>query len=502
MGRLTESRYYAAAVYAGSTIFLFADQNLLSPNLSIVAEEFGFDDEERDRKLGGYVALAFFTLGCPISFLVGYLADRHRRIPLFALIIVLGEGACFFTYFTTTYTGLLVTRALTGISVGGALPLIFSLLSDMFGSEHRQLVSALVGGGMGFGIAFGQMLAGFVGPAYGWRLPFVIVSIPAFICALLMLTTLTEPARGGQEAAVKEMGGDGGGGGEQSSSSSGNGEWVERENGQVPSARKTTVVDVYKPSEDGWETFKSLLRNKTAMLLFLQGLPGCLPWGLVYVFLNDYLSNDRGLSIESATLVITLFGVGCFGGLVVGGAYGQYLQGKSSKKPVVLMAVTEIIGCFPLFYLLNNVGEGSSYGVACFFSMLSGFMASITGPNVRAVLQNVTLPEQRGAAFALLNTTDDIGKGAGPFVIALMVTAFKDRQIAFNVVILGWLLGGIVNGMIYFTVEKDEADCQEIVRKTFAQSIQMAELDERKSEQLSLIGVRKGSGKVSDNVVV
>ena len=134
----------------------------MSPNLSIVAEgegrrarqgandgerssdpiltlrppaEFGFDDEERDRKLGGYVALAFFTLGCPISFLVGYLADRHRRIPLFALIIVLGEGACFFTYFTTTYTGLLVTRALTGISVGGALPLIFSLLSDMFGSE-------------------------------------------------------------------------------------------------------------------------------------------------------------------------------------------------------------------------------------------------------------------------------------------------------------------------------------------------------------------------------
>ena len=53
--------------------------------------------------------------------------------------------------------GLLVTRALTGISVGGALPLIFSLLSDMFGSEHRQLVSALVGGGMGFGIALGQV---------------------------------------------------------------------------------------------------------------------------------------------------------------------------------------------------------------------------------------------------------------------------------------------------------------------------------------------------------
>jgi MFS family permease len=74
------SQLYGAIVYASSTIFLFADQNLMSPNLTMIADEFGFDDEERDRKLGGYVALAFFTLGCPISFLVGYFADKHPRI--------------------------------------------------------------------------------------------------------------------------------------------------------------------------------------------------------------------------------------------------------------------------------------------------------------------------------------------------------------------------------------------------------------------------------------
>lgn len=99
------------------------------------------------------------------------------------------------------------------------------------------------------------------------------------------------------------------------------------------------------------------------MLLFLQGLPGCLPWGLVYVFLNDYLSNDRGLSIESATLVITLFGVGCFGGLVVGGAYGQYLQGKSSKQPIILMAVAEVRG-------QERGGEGRSVATMCMSLMM------------------------------------------------------------------------------------------------------------------------------------
>ena len=71
------------------------------------------------------------------------------------------------------------------------------------------------------------MLAGFVGPAMGWRTPFIMVSIPAFLCAFLMVTTLKEPARGSQEKAVKEMTS----GSKVGPSSTG--EWVERENGKT-----------------------------------------------------------------------------------------------------------------------------------------------------------------------------------------------------------------------------------------------------------------------------
>eukprot|EP00520_Triparma_pacifica_P006893 CAMPEP_0118632574 /NCGR_PEP_ID=MMETSP0785-20121206/520_1 /TAXON_ID=91992 /ORGANISM="Bolidomonas pacifica, Strain CCMP 1866" /LENGTH=445 /DNA_ID=CAMNT_0006523359 /DNA_START=67 /DNA_END=1401 /DNA_ORIENTATION=- len=444
----------------------------------MMAEEFGFDDEERDRKLGGYVALAFFTLGCPISFLVGYWADKYPRIPIFALIIVLGEGACFFTYFTTTYEELLVTRALTGISVGGALPLIFSLLSDMFGSEKRNLVSALVGGGMGFGIAFGQLLAGFVGPAHGWRLPFVIVSIPAFICAALMVTTLKEPPRGCQESSMKELSA------EAASSSTGSTDFVERSE-VVPTSTDELVQDKpltletgpdvqYTPLLDSWSTFKLLFSNKTALLLFIQGIPGCLPWGLVAVFMSDYLSDDCGLSIENATVVVSMFGIGAFLGLLFGGGFGQYLYNRNKKHLVIFFAGFELIGCLPLFYLLNGVSETSSFSAACFLAICAGFCASITGPNVRAVLQNVTLPEQRGSAFALLNTTDDIGKGAGPFLISVFVTAFGDRKAAFNFVTLGWAVGSGINLLIYWTIIDDEDACQETVRKTIHQSIEMA----------------------------
>ena len=48
--------------------------------MTAIASEFGFDDQEKDEKLGGWVALAFFTLGAPVSFLVGAAADRYPRI--------------------------------------------------------------------------------------------------------------------------------------------------------------------------------------------------------------------------------------------------------------------------------------------------------------------------------------------------------------------------------------------------------------------------------------
>jgi len=153
-------RKWALSLFAITTILLFADQNLLAPNLSQAAEEFGFDDIERDEKLGGHIALAFFLLGAPASFLVGCAADSDSvsRSWLFGIIVIIGEGACMATYFTTTYSGLFVTRALTGFSVGGALPLLSSVLADWYPPERRSAVMAFVGIGMGVGISLGQGL--------------------------------------------------------------------------------------------------------------------------------------------------------------------------------------------------------------------------------------------------------------------------------------------------------------------------------------------------------
>jgi MFS family permease len=71
--------YLRTALLCASTAFLFADQNLMAPNLSAIAEDFGFDDVQRDMKLGGQIPFAFFVVGGAISLVIGPMADWMDR---------------------------------------------------------------------------------------------------------------------------------------------------------------------------------------------------------------------------------------------------------------------------------------------------------------------------------------------------------------------------------------------------------------------------------------
>ena len=74
-----------------------------------------------------------------------------------------GEGPCLLTYLVTQYWQLFLLRALTGISIGGCLPLVFNLLGDLFDAQHRANVLSGVLIATGAGTAIGQALAGVIG---------------------------------------------------------------------------------------------------------------------------------------------------------------------------------------------------------------------------------------------------------------------------------------------------------------------------------------------------
>jgi hypothetical protein len=198
-------RYYNTFIFCLTCFFLYADQNLLAPNLSAAASDFGFNEREKNEMLGGDIALGFFLVGGPVALLVGYLADSIDRCKLFGIVVICGESACFATYFVKSYWELFFCRVLTGISIGGATPIIYSVLSDIYPATYRTYISVYIGVATSAGIAGGQLLSGLIGPIYGWKMPFLVISIPAILCGILAYFTAVEPVRGSQEREVKNL---------------------------------------------------------------------------------------------------------------------------------------------------------------------------------------------------------------------------------------------------------------------------------------------------------
>jgi len=406
----------------------------MAPNLTQIGNEFGFSPNERDVMLGGRISFMFWVFGGMVTLGIGYLTDLISRKTLFIITIVFGEIPCILTGFAQDYSQLFWLRALTGVAIGGALPLTYSMVGDYFSHQTRAAAAGWIGLAQGLGIAAGQLLAGFIGSTHGWRLPFIIVGVPNFLFILLFALTVKEPIRGRTEDSLKDL----------------------IESGKVYTAKIN------------WSLYKELFKIKTNIILFLQGIPGTVPWGVFFIYLNDFYAQEKGFSVEAATLIVMVVGAGAILGGFLGGLIGNKIYNISPKYLPVLCGSTTLIGIIPMAYLLNypsQIGVANpNFMVPVIVGFVTGFIITITGPNVKAILLNVNTPETRGSIFSLFNLTDDLGKGFGPVIISLLIVAFG-RQWAFNIANLFWLFCGLLLLLMIVTFPKDEARLNAVLRE-------------------------------------
>ena len=161
-------RVFATIQIALISFFMFADQNLMGPNMTQIGMEFGLNDSEsRDHYLGSLVNLAFWLLGGTVSLFIGYFTDLISRKKLFLIIVIIGEIPCLLSGFASSYIEFFIYRALTGIGIGGIIPLTYSLLGDYFSSKERIKIVTFIGFASGMGVAIGQLASGMLGETYG-----------------------------------------------------------------------------------------------------------------------------------------------------------------------------------------------------------------------------------------------------------------------------------------------------------------------------------------------
>lgn len=370
-------------------IFLTADQAALVPNYLLIEAEFGVSHTQM-----GAISSVFIVIGAVMVLLWGYWADKYSRKKLLVMGTLLGEIPCFLTAFVQSYSQLFIMRSLTGLGIGILLPVGSSLLGDYFPPEKRGKGFAWFLFAAGLGYLMGAAIAGTVGPRLDWRYPFAIIALPNFILIPLFYFLAKEPERGRAEPALREL-------------------------------IKRGLTYSYKAK---LSDFKRVISIRTNLFLNLQSIAGCIPWGVLPIWVITFFAQEKGLSIPMATF----FGLAFGGAKMVGNIYGGYLGDFLRKKNVLwrtILCIVAILGAVPFIAaVIAYPLPAHPRFLHILLPLLIGFIgisiASIAGPNIRAIFLDVNVPENRGIMLSVANLTDVMGGGIGPLVGGILADKF------------------------------------------------------------------------------
>lgn len=397
------------------SFFLMADMYITPAIIPELSLEYGVSADSI-----GWAGTAFMLLGAIMGLVFGHYNDRKSRKKLLIIAVAIGEVPCLLTGIagvTYNFEMFVIMRTLTGFGIGGIYPITFSLLADYVSDKNRAKASAMVDIAWGLGIMSGPILASYaLSTDYGWRLAFILAALPSFPLILIYWLVATEPERGRNE-------------------------------------RGHSITTEANSSNFTLSQFKTVFSNKTNLLLFLQGIPGSIPWGLLPFWIITFFREERGFSAEDATMIWEVFGIATVIGGLMWAICGDWLFKRRAKYVSILCSVVILLGMVPEYFLLNvKFTEQSSYWA---LAIMGGFFISVASSNVRALLMNVNTPSDRGKVFSMYNFFDSIGKGLGPAIGGLILATTNDYQLMVNIAVSFWLICALLFSGTIFTVEKD-----------------------------------------------
>ncbi len=161
-------------------LFDAMDVILISFLLAPITREFGLAPTQT-----GLIASAGFVgmfLGAAVS---GRLADRYGRRVVFQATLVLFSVGALLSAAAPTFETLLAARVVAGLGLGGELPVVATLVSELSPRAARGRMIVLLESFWAYGTLAAGLIAIGVIPAYGWRWAFVVGAVPALYVAYL-----------------------------------------------------------------------------------------------------------------------------------------------------------------------------------------------------------------------------------------------------------------------------------------------------------------------------
>jgi MFS family permease len=390
--------YYVFWVMFGVNFLNYLDRFVMIGAANKVAQELHFDLSGI-----GYITSAFLIVYTLCALPMGIWADRARRKDVVALSVALWSLATATTALATNFWTLFLSRMVLGVGEAGYYPAGTALLSDYFNRARRsrimswwscaQLIGILGGYGLGGGLA-----GLYVG---GWRLAFLLTSIPGLVLAFLMWR-VREPRR---NQADEESG------------------TIEQATAGVQEIAQAVPVPSQLLAQ-----FWRLLRIPTLFVLILMQIFAYFVLGVNTAFLPIYLQQKDTFALSSIQAglysggVIVLAGIA---GTMLGGYMADVLNRRHAGARVLICGIGFLLSA-PTFVLTITTGDLRLFTI--FFVLTTLLLTVYTGPSTAAT-QDVVPSALRASAVSLsMLIAHMLGDAFAPSIVGVLATSFDPTR--------------------------------------------------------------------------
>jgi MFS transporter, Spinster family, sphingosine-1-phosphate transporter len=336
----------ALAVLTALNLLNYIDRSVLFAVQDMVKAEF----HRSDKAFGALTSVFFIFYMCAAPFM-GPLSIKFSRKAVIIAGALIWSLATLLTAITKNFDELLIRHTLVGIGEASFVILSPTFVADMFPEHKRGRVMGIFYLAIPVGTALGYLLGGFMGPKYGWRVPFYVGAAPGVFLAAL-LAFIPEPPLGQFDDAAHKA-----------------------------------------PERD---TIRGLLRNPAFLTATLGMAMMTFALGGLQVWMPTFLQRAHGYSVLQSNLI---FGVSTLtnglGASLAGGFLSDWLLKRTKAAHYLVSAVSLGLGIPAMCVALFASGKLMIAGIfAAEFLLLLN-----TGPLNAAIINSVG-PHVRAMALA------------------------------------------------------------------------------------------------------
>lgn len=391
-------------------------------------------------EIGLLLAVVSFV-GAAATLPMGALVDRFSRRVLLMIAVgtwVVAEGM---SGAATSFSFLLVMRAIVGAVTAVAWPCVASLTGDFFPAKDRAAIYGLIIAGELVGMGIGFFISGEASTLINWHWSFYVMAVPAIVLVWVIWRFLPEPERGTQSWIME--GEEDPNAASRPASREPRRQRQEKEQAQEGSSSPQATVQRahVRPREDLilredptrwslWRVMRYLLRLPTYSLLIVAS-------ALAYYFLSGarafamiYITQHYHISRSVVSSLVFVVGIGTLAGTVAGGRLSEHLLRKGRADARIVVAAVALAASVPILgFAIWTTSTLLGIGL---LTIGAGVMSAAIAP-IDAARLDIVHPRMWGRGEAGRMALRSTFEGGAPLLFGAMS---------------GWLGGG-QNGLMW-----------------------------------------------------